>query len=68
MPAYLDALGYDGFWEFFGAWNPMRDFDRARMHRASPDPSRFEAFDPYIFVFWFLPRETTAECLERLRA
>lgn len=68
VPAYLDALGYDGFWEFYGAWHPIASFDRARMHRASPDPSRFEASDPYIFVFYFLPREIAADCLERLRA
>lgn len=68
VPAWLDALGYDGFWEFHGAWNPVAGFDRARMHRASPDPTRFEASDPYVFVFYFLPREIAPGCLERLRA
>ena len=67
VPAYLDALGYDVFFELKGAWHPMADLDRATMQRASPDPSVFEASDPYVFVFYALPRENSAAMLETLR-
>lgn len=68
VPAYLDALGYDAFWEFWGEWRPMASFDRATMQRASPDPTVFAASDPYVFVFYVLPREEAAAMLARLRA
>ncbi|NOG68866.1 FkbM family methyltransferase [Roseicella sp. DB1501] len=68
VPAYLDALGYDAFWEFWGDWQPMAGFDRDRMQRASPNPAVFEASDPYVFVFYFLPREEAGAMLARLRA
>jgi FkbM family methyltransferase len=67
VPAYLDALGYDAFFELRGAWHPMADLDRATMQRASPDPSVFEASDPYVFVFYALPREESAAMLEKLQ-
>lgn len=67
VPAYLDALGYDVFFELKGAWHPMADLDRATMQRASPDPSVFEASDPYVFVFYALPREDSTMMLETLR-
>ena len=67
VPAYLDALGYDVFFELKGVWHPMADLDRATMQRASPDPSVFEASDPYVFVFYALPREDSAAMLEALR-
>jgi FkbM family methyltransferase len=67
VPAYLDALGYDVFFELRGAWHPIADLDRATMQRASPDPSVFEASDPYVFVFYALPREDSAAMLETLR-
>ena len=67
VPAYLDALGYDVFFELRGAWHPMFDLDRATMQRASSDPSVFEASDPYVFVFYALPREDSAAMLETLR-
>ena len=67
VPAYLDALGYDVFFELKGAWHPMADLDRATMQRASSDPSVFEASDPYVFVFYALPREDSAAMLETLR-
>ncbi len=67
VPAYLDALGYDVFFELNSAWHPMADLDRATMQRASPDPSVFEASDPYVFVFYALPREESNEMLETLR-
>jgi FkbM family methyltransferase len=68
VPAFLDALGYDGFWEYRDEWRPMASFDRATMQCASSDPSVFEASDPYIFVFYFLPRETAPAMLSALSA
>lgn len=68
VPAFLDALGYDVLFELDGAWHPVAALDRATMQRASPDPSVFEASDPYVFVFYALPREDAAGMLARLRA
>ena len=68
VPAYLDALGYDAFWEWWGDWQPMAGFDRARLHQANPDPSVFEAARDYVFVFYFLPREHAEAMLAALRA
>lgn len=67
VPAFLDALGYDVFFALDGAFHPVAEFDRAAMQRASPDPSVFEASDPYIFVFHALPREDAEGMLARLR-
>lgn len=68
VPAFLDALGYDVLFELDGAWLPMAALDRPTMQRASPDPSVFEASDPYVFVFYALPREHAAGMLARLQA
>ncbi|BDG71463.1 hypothetical protein Rmf_13920 [Roseomonas fluvialis] len=68
VPAYLDALGYDVLFELGGAWHPMSALDRATMQRASPDPAVFEASDPYVFVFYALPREHAPAMLARLQA
>lgn len=67
VPAYLDALGYDVVFELDGAIHPVAALDRPTMQRASPDPSVFEASDPYVFVFYALPREHAAAMLTRLR-
>jgi FkbM family methyltransferase len=67
VPAFLDALGYDTYWEHRDEWRPMAAFDRDAMHRASPDPAVFEASDPYVFVFYALPREHAEGMLARLR-
>ncbi len=67
VPAYLDALGYEVLFELQGAWHPVAALDRARMQRASADPSVFEASDPYVFVFYGLPRELAPAMLARLR-
>ncbi|WP_137123981.1 FkbM family methyltransferase [Roseomonas sp. HF4] len=67
VPAYLDALGYEVLFELDGAWHPLDALDRATMQRASPDPSVFEASDPYVFVFYALPREDAGAMLARLR-
>jgi FkbM family methyltransferase len=63
VPAFLDALGYDTFFHLSGRWFPVAALDRATMQRASPDPSVFEASDPYVFVFLSAPRERSAEIL-----
>jgi len=68
VPAFLDALGYDAFWEWWGDWQKLASFDRARMHRANPNPAVFEDPGDYVFVFYFLPREHAAAMLARLRA
>lgn len=68
VPAFLDALGYDVLFELRGEWLPIAALDRATMQRASPDPSVFEASDPYVFVFYALPREEAAGMLARLKA
>lgn len=68
VPAWLDALGYDAFFEFRGEWRPMSEFHRPTMQRASPNPAVFASSDPYIFVFYFLPREQAAAMLATLRA
>lgn len=67
VPAFLDALGYDVLFELDGAWHPVAALDRPTMQRASPDPSVFEASDPYVFVFYALPREHAAGMLARLK-
>lgn len=67
VPAYLDALGYDVLFELRGEWFPISALDRATMQRASPDPSVFEASDPYVFVFYALPREEAPGMLARLK-
>lgn len=68
VPAFLDALGYDTYWEHWDDWRPVAEFDRDAMHRASPNPAVFEASDPYVFVFYALPREHAEAMLARLRA
>lgn len=68
VPAYLDALGYEVVFEHAGAWRPMREFHRPGMQRASPDPADFDVSDPYIFVFYALPRELAEGMLATLRA
>lgn len=66
VPAFLDALGYETYFELDGAWQPIAALDRATMQRASSDPSVFEASDPYVFVFYVFPRETAEAALQRL--
>lgn len=67
MPAYLDALGYEVLFELRGEWFPVAALDRATMQRASPDPAVFGASDPYVFVFYALPREDAPGLLARLQ-
>jgi len=37
------------------------------MQVASPDPAVFAASEPYIFTFFFLPRENEAALLAKLQ-
>lgn len=67
VPAFLDALGYEVLFELAGHWHPIAALDRATMQRASPDPSVFEASDPYVFIFYALPQEQAAAALAQLR-
>ena len=68
VPAYLDALGYDCFFEIRDEWHPVAALDRPTMQRASPDPTVFAASDPYVFIFYALPREESAALMAKLRA
>ena len=61
VPAFLDALGYETCFEHDSCWHPMEALHRPTMQRASPDPSVFEASDPYIFNFYAWPSERAAE-------
>lgn len=61
VPAFLDALGYETAFEHDGRWNPPSALHRPTMQRASPDPSIFEASDPYIFNFYAWPLERADE-------
>lgn len=55
VPAFLSGLGYRGFYEFYGDWRPIEEFDAGAMQRASPSPAVFEASHPYVFCFYFVP-------------
>ncbi|WP_051213094.1 FkbM family methyltransferase [Rubritepida flocculans] len=68
VPAQLAALGYAGWFWLGGRLQPFAAFDAATMQAASPDPSVFAASDPYVFTFFFLPREAEAAMLARLAA
>jgi FkbM family methyltransferase len=66
VPAFLAGLGYRGFFELEGAWRGIGEFDAATMQVASVSPASFEASDPYVFVFAFLPEEGIREGVLRL--
>ena len=63
VPAFLGALGYHGFYALAGRWHPVAGFDAAAMQVASPSPASFEASDPYVFIFGFVPAERVAALL-----
>ncbi|WP_426958155.1 FkbM family methyltransferase [Muricoccus radiodurans] len=67
VPAFLDALGYEVAFELQGRWHAMAALDRPTMQRASPDPSVFEASDPYVFNFYAWPAERDAEARALLK-
>jgi len=55
VPDLLARFGYEGWYEFYGDWRPIAQFDPAAMQRASPSPASFEVSDPYVFCFYFIP-------------
>ena len=55
VPRFLAGLGYRGFYRLGGAWHPVEGFYASVMQMASPSPASFEASDPYVFVFGFVP-------------
>jgi len=55
VPAFLASLGYRGFYEFWGDWQPIEGFDAATMQVGSASPAAFEVSDPYVFIFYFVP-------------
>jgi len=57
VPEYLAGLGYDGFFQFEGAFYPVSALLRDRMHRALKSPAVRDYSAPYIFEFYFVPRE-----------
>jgi FkbM family methyltransferase len=61
VPEALRALGYEGWFEFFGEWRHIEDLDIATMQRASPSPAEFSVSHPYVFSFYFLPMERREE-------
>ena len=67
VPALLESLGYAGFYWHAGALHPLARFDAATMQVASPDPAIFAASEPYIFSFFFLPRESATAFAEKLQ-
>jgi len=67
VPALLESLGYGGWYWHAGTLHPLASFDAATMQVASPDPAVFAASEPYIFTFFFLPRENEAALLAKLQ-
>ncbi len=61
VPALLAGWGYRGFFQLDGAWRGIEAFDAGTMQVASVSPASFEASDPYVFVFLFLPEERLRE-------
>lgn len=61
VPELLARLGYEGWYEFYGDWHPIAQFDPAAMQRASPSPACFEVSDPYVFCFYFVPPDRHAD-------
>jgi hypothetical protein len=55
VPAFLDALGYEGFFELDGQMLPMSRFDRTLMQRGSASPASHDYSDPYVSWFLFSP-------------
>jgi FkbM family methyltransferase len=65
IPAFLDGLDYECFFELNGHMVPFSRFDRAVMQRGSPSPAVHDYSDPYVNCFYFLPAERKAELLAR---
>jgi FkbM family methyltransferase len=61
VPAFLEAFGYEGWFELDGFWHPITGFDACRWQRASPSPADFDVTQPYVNCFYFLPPERRGE-------
>lgn len=61
VPEFLRRFGYEGWFEFFGDWRPIEQLDIATMQRASPSPAEFTVSHPYVFSFYFVPKERRQE-------
>jgi FkbM family methyltransferase len=59
VPAFLDALRYDAYFVHEQTIYPVNALQRDLMHRASSAPSCRQYSDPYIFEYYFIPREDT---------
>lgn len=64
VPRFLAGLGYRGFYALDGAWHAVEGFDARVMQVASPSPASFEASDPYVFIFGFVPAGRVGELKE----
>ena len=67
VPYFLSELGYQGFYEYLGEWRKIEQFDPLAMQRASPSPADFKVSDPYIFCFYFVPRDRVGELAQLAR-
>jgi FkbM family methyltransferase len=61
VPEFLRALGFEGWFEFFGDWRHIEELDVATMQHASPSPADFTVSHPYVFTFYFVPSERREE-------
>lgn len=57
VPAFMDGLDYDCYFEIGGVVYPFERFERATMQRGGRSPANHDYSDPYINCFYFLPRE-----------
>lgn len=67
VPAFLDALGYDCFFQLGERLFEIARFDRDTMHRAGMSPGDLNYSNPYVFCFYFLPR-ANVDLYERVLA
>jgi FkbM family methyltransferase len=56
VPAFLDALGYDGFFIHAGRLHPVAALERAWMQCACESPGGRDYSVPYVFEFYFIHR------------
>lgn len=61
VPAFLAELGYLGCYALDGVWHRVEGFDPAVLQRASVSPAAFDAIEPYVFTFFFVPPERRRE-------
>jgi FkbM family methyltransferase len=59
VPAFLDALRYDGYFVHEQTIYPVSALRRDLMHRTSGGPARPQCSNPYICEYYFIPREDT---------